>query len=63
MKVSIAREGKQDILCKHQLSKISMQPFSIKLYLKGSSTMIDAVYYWDKTFFKINRLLQIIIRR
>ena len=30
--------------CKHQLSKISMQSFPIILYLKGNSTMIDALY-------------------
>ena len=31
-------------LCKHQLSKISMQSFPIKMYLKGNNTMIDALY-------------------
>ena len=31
-------------ICKHQLSKISMQSFPIKLYLKGNSTMINALY-------------------
>ena len=31
-------------VCKHQLSKISMQSFPIILYLKGNSTMIDALY-------------------
>ncbi len=36
--------GQMQDFCKHQLSKISMQSFPIELYLKGNSTMIDALY-------------------
>ena len=36
-------------VCKHQLSKISMQSFPIELYLKGNSTMIDALYNYRQS--------------